>query len=94
MNAKTIENIDVGRVCDLMRQVVRESGLSQAEVSRRLGLSRYGVANTMRKGRNPNVRTVIRVLDVCGYDLVVEAVRREPRSRRARLIAEAKGEKA
>lgn len=92
MNAKDIEDIDTGRATDLLREKILECGVSRAEIARRLGLSRSAVSNALRKGRDLNVRTVVRFLDACGYDLVMTAVWRNKGSRRERLIAEAKGE--
>lgn len=94
LSATEIIDMDTGRARDLVREKILESGVSRAEIARRLGLSRSAVSNALRPGRDLNVRTVVRFLDACGYDLVMTAVWRNKGSRRARLIAEVKGEPA
>jgi transcriptional regulator with XRE-family HTH domain len=56
----------------LIRDARRESGLTQAELARRLGISQAALAKLERPAANPTVRTLQRVLAATGHTLALE----------------------
>lgn len=65
-----------GPGADLVARIVRDSGLSQAELSRRAGMPR-SVLNVYLKGRRePGADSLIRLARAAGFDLGLE--RRQP----------------
>lgn len=60
---------------ELVRQARRNSGLTQAQLARRLGTSQSAVAQLERRGTNPTVATLDRALRAAGHRLVLTADR-------------------
>ncbi len=56
-----------------LRDARRASGLTQAELARRLGTSQAGVARLERPGANPTVATLRRALRAAGHGLELRA---------------------
>lgn len=67
----------------LIRDARRAAGLSQAELAERLGVKQPVIARLERRGANPTVRTLRRVMDATGSDLTLGFA--APRRRRSRL---------
>jgi transcriptional regulator with XRE-family HTH domain len=60
----------------LIRTVRLEAGLTQAELARRIGTSQAAVARLERRGANPRLATLARVVAATGKQLELAA--REP----------------
>ncbi|MEW9570287.1 helix-turn-helix transcriptional regulator [Rhodanobacter sp. Si-c] len=60
----------LANVAELLKQVRREAGLSQAELASRAGVARTTVARmeTLAKG-DMSVSALVRLLEAAGYDL-------------------------
>lgn len=58
---------------ELVSEVRRSSGLTQAQLARRLGTSQSAVAQLERRGSNPTVATLDRALRAAGHRLVLTA---------------------
>src|SRR5947207_14294106 len=73
---------------ELIREARRRSGLSQAELARRAGLTR-SVLNAYERGRRqPGVDALARVLDSAGLDLrVYPSDQRAAEERAGRVLA-------
>jgi transcriptional regulator with XRE-family HTH domain len=61
------------RSWDLLIEARRSSGLTQAQLARRLGTSQSAVAQLERRGTNPTVATLARALRAAGHRLVLSA---------------------
>ena len=57
----------------LIRDARRDAGLTQAELANRLGTTQSAVARLEADGSNPRVNTVVRALEACGRELVLES---------------------
>jgi transcriptional regulator with XRE-family HTH domain len=58
-------------------QAVRDTGLSQREVSRVTGVDETLISRFMRGLRQPNFETIDQLLDALGLEIVVRPRRRE-----------------
>lgn len=65
-----------GPVASLIEEVQRRSGLSQAELARRAGLSRSVLNVYLHGGREPGAETLLRIAAAGGLSLELE--KREP----------------
>lgn len=63
--------------CDLLQSALENERLSRADVARRLGRSRASITKSLQRGRNLTIRTMVELLDACGYRLRISARRRE-----------------
>jgi transcriptional regulator with XRE-family HTH domain len=52
----------------LIREARRLSGLTQAELARRLGTTQSAVSNWERGRETPRVDTLARILEACGFE--------------------------
>jgi transcriptional regulator with XRE-family HTH domain len=59
---------------DLIRSARSAAGLTQAELARRLGVSQAAVAKLERRGANPTVETLKRVMHATGHRLELRAI--------------------
>jgi transcriptional regulator with XRE-family HTH domain len=62
----------------LLRSARKRTGLTQAELGRRLGISQAAVAKLERIGANPTVATLEDALWATGHSLMLEAHARRP----------------
>src|SRR5213079_1420328 len=62
----------------LIRDARAQSGLTQAELARRLGISQAALAKLERPGANPTVKTLQRVVAAAGHQLELRMGRRAP----------------
>ena len=62
----------------LIRSARTDSGLTQAQLARRLGISQAALAKLERQGSNPTVRTLERVLAAAGRRLELRLARPQP----------------
>lgn len=58
---------------ELIRNLLKQDGMSQSELARRLGKSRSCVNSTLSQGRSMLVRDLAEYLDAMGYELVITA---------------------
>lgn len=54
-----------------VRNAVDNSGYSQSDIARTMGVTRQGVNNIFRKQKLTGEEAWIRLLDACGYDVEV-----------------------
>jgi transcriptional regulator with XRE-family HTH domain len=57
----------------LVREARRSAGLSQAELAAMLGTTQSAISRLERRGANPRVETLARVLSACGQELAFDA---------------------
>jgi UDP-N-acetylglucosamine 1-carboxyvinyltransferase len=57
----------------LIRDARRSSGLTQAELAKRLGTTQSAIARLEAEGANPRLSTLTRVLEACDRDIVLES---------------------
>ncbi|MFH1760701.1 MAG: helix-turn-helix transcriptional regulator [bacterium] len=50
-----------------LNQALRKSGLSKADISRKMGVSRTYITQLMKKDANPSWNTIREFLGICGY---------------------------
>jgi len=63
----------------LVRNARKQSGLTQAELAERAGVTQSVIARLERSGANPTLDTLERLLDAAGYELELRAnARRRP----------------
>ncbi len=62
----------------LLRGARQRTGLTQADLARRLGVSQVAVAKLERPGANPTVDTLDRALWATGHRLTLDAAARSP----------------
>jgi transcriptional regulator with XRE-family HTH domain len=62
---------------DLIRSARESAGLTQAEVAHRLGTTQTAIAKLERRGANPTVDTLKRVMHATGHRLELQAVPEE-----------------
>ena len=71
---------------DLVRRSRQSAGLTQGQLAERIGIAQASVARLERRGANPTVSTLQRVLRATGHRLKIEAEER-PSSVDETLIA-------
>lgn len=54
-----------------VKSAIDNSGMSQSEIARKLGITRQGVNNMFRKQKLTGEEAWIRILDVAGYDVEI-----------------------
>lgn len=64
------------QVSELLRDARKRSGLTQAELARRLGITQAAVGRLERRGANPTIATLDRVLHGTGHRLELVASQR------------------
>lgn len=74
---EALKNDDVAYIADAIGVVARARGM--AEIARKTGLSREGLYKTLSVKGNPEMATVLRVLQVVGVQLVARPARRAKR---------------
>jgi UDP-N-acetylglucosamine 1-carboxyvinyltransferase len=57
----------------LIRDARHDAGLTQAELGDRLGTTQSAIARLEAEGANPRLGTLVRALDACGRELVLES---------------------
>jgi transcriptional regulator with XRE-family HTH domain len=65
-------------VLGLVRSAMDAEGVSQAELARRVGDSRSNVNHLLRGRRRPSLAKLAGILEALGYDLVIEARKKQP----------------
>jgi len=68
-------------VWGLIREARRRAGLSQAELAARVGTSQPAIARYERARSMPDLSTLNRIVEACGYELRLELA--EPDEQRA-----------
>jgi hypothetical protein len=70
---RRVLTLDSASIAEALNAALFSSGLIQADVARRLGITNQSVDQYRRSARsNPSVKWLIRYLQVCGAKLVVE----------------------
>jgi DNA-binding Xre family transcriptional regulator len=69
-----MEVVDI-KAGELVKEMLTERSVSQAELGRRIGLTRAGVHNMLGR-ENMELRTLHRVADALGYDVNVTIKKR------------------
>lgn len=59
------------KVQSVVRNVMKSRGMSQADVATACGMKGQSSIAMMLQGKSMRVDSLLRVLEVCGYDLVV-----------------------
>jgi transcriptional regulator with XRE-family HTH domain len=57
----------------LIRDARRDAGFTQAELAARLDTTQSAIARLEAEGANPRVDTLMRALDACGRELLLES---------------------
>jgi transcriptional regulator with XRE-family HTH domain len=72
-------------ISDIIRQMLADSGVTQTELAHRMGTSYAGANYLFDPSTNLSLRSVKRVADALGYELIVEfRPARTPRGRHDR----------
>lgn len=83
------EIVELDTPADMLRWARQQSGLSQGELANALGAEHPQVVSKWERGlREPMASTFIRVLQACGYRVVIEPLSEEEI---AKLLAEEPG---
>lgn len=69
--------MDAVRAQDVLVEARKRSGLTQAEVARRVGTSQSAIARLERGGNDPSWERVKSIVDACGFELNVEVADRD-----------------
>ena len=80
---EALKSDDVAYIANALGVVARARGM--AEIAKRTGLSREGLYKTLSERGNPELATVLKVLEAVGVKLVVEPTKakRKPKARPA-----------
>jgi transcriptional regulator with XRE-family HTH domain len=57
----------------LVRNARRDAGFTQAELAARIGTTQSAIARLETEGSNPRIGTLIRALDACDREILLEA---------------------
>jgi transcriptional regulator with XRE-family HTH domain len=88
MNVRVYANIEPMSAAALLKEARLRSGLSQAELARRAGITR-SVVNVYERGvREPGADTLIRVLSAAGFDVHLDRAGPIDVQRNARILAD------
>lgn len=73
-------------IAETIRTARRRSGLTQAELARRAGVSQPVIARLETGGANPTIRTLERALRAAGHQLVLKAVPAKPQVDEGQIV--------
>ena len=62
---------------DLMKEIVEESGLSQATIAEKAGYKRASNVSECLRSNNMRVDNMVRILKACGYELIIRSDRKD-----------------
>jgi transcriptional regulator with XRE-family HTH domain len=71
----------------LIREARRRAGLTQAQLAERVGTSQPAIARYERARAMPDLPTLHRIVEACGYELNLELVEPDSQRRAAEAIA-------
>ena len=58
-------------VPDIVKQILKQEGITQNQLAKQLGVSRQAVFNMLNKD-NVTVTSVVKILHAVGYDFIIE----------------------
>ena len=70
---------------DLMKEIVEESGLSQATNAEKAGYKRASNVSECLRSNNMRVDNMVRILNACGYELIIRSDRKDVPDRKVEL---------
>ena len=70
---------------DIMKEIIEESGLSLATIAEKAGYKRASNVSEFLRSGNMRVDNMVRILNACGYDLVIRAERKDIADRKVEL---------
>lgn len=56
---------------EAVRCIMKTNGITQTDVAEKIGKSQNGVAMFLKSGTSMRIDNLLKLLDVCGYDLIV-----------------------
>lgn len=70
---------------ELMKEIVEESGLSQATIAEKAGYKRASNVSECLRSNNMRVDNMIRILNACGYEVIIRSDRKDVPDRKVEL---------
>ena len=61
---------------ELLKQIVKESGLPQAVIAEKMGLSSQGGVGNVLSREGASITSVVKLLNACGYRVMVVSDRK------------------
>lgn len=56
---------------EVAKKVMKDSGTTQVQIAEAVGMKSQGAVGNWLQGKSMRVDNLVRLLDVCGYDLIV-----------------------
>ena len=72
-------------VRELMKEIVEESGLSQATIAEKAGYKRASNVSECLRSSNMRVDNMVRILKACGYELIIRSEKKDIPDRKVEL---------
>ena len=69
----------------LMKEIVEESGLSQATIAEKAGYKRASNVSECLRSNNMRVDNMVRILKACGYEVIIRSEKKEIPDRKVSL---------
>lgn len=70
---------------DLMKEIVEESGLSQATIAEKAGYKRATNVSECLRSNNMRVDNMVRILNACGYEVIIRSEKKDIPDRKVEL---------
>ena len=70
---------------ELMKEIVEESGLSQATIAEKAGYKRASNVSECLRSNNMRVDNMVRILNACGYEIIIRSDRKDVPDRKVEL---------
>ncbi len=69
----------------LMKEIVEESGLSQATIAEKAGYKRASNVSECLRSNSMRVDNMVRILKACGYEVIIRSEKKEIPDRKVEL---------